>query len=99
MPMLYAFPGRRRMQSPSKKTLFLAQISRSGSRKSRRAWAHLRKPLRGFDVCSDRKSTRLNSSHDQISYAVFCLKKKKYSYGIKQQTERAAYHVPRAPED
>src|SRR2546428_3601219 len=29
-------------------------------------------------VCvGDRKSTRLNSSHDQISYAVFCLKKKK----------------------
>src|SRR3989440_377265 len=27
--------------------------------------------------CEDRKSTRLNSSHDQISYAVFCLKKKK----------------------
>src|SRR2546421_1507939 len=26
---------------------------------------------------SDRKSTRLNSNHDQISYAVFCLKKKK----------------------
>src|SRR3989440_6927666 len=28
-------------------------------------------------TCGDRKSTRLNSSHDQISYAVFCLKKKK----------------------
>src|SRR3989440_3363469 len=28
-------------------------------------------------VAQDRKSTRLNSSHDQISYAVFCLKKKK----------------------
>src|SRR2546427_20117 len=27
---------------------------------------------------TDRKSTRLNSSHSQISYAVFCLKKKKY---------------------
>src|SRR3712207_6957263 len=27
----------------------------------------------------DRKSTRLNSSHANISYAVFCLKKKKYS--------------------
>src|SRR2546428_6722186 len=27
-------------------------------------------------VTEDRKSTRLNSSHDQISYAVFCLKKK-----------------------
>src|SRR2546421_1674444 len=28
-------------------------------------------------AAQDRKSTRLNSSHDQISYAVFCLKKKK----------------------
>src|SRR2546427_7065772 len=28
----------------------------------------------------DRKSTRLNSSHSQISYAVFCLKKKHISY-------------------
>src|SRR2546428_2343648 len=27
-------------------------------------------------INTDRKSTRLNSSHDQISYAVFCLKKK-----------------------
>src|SRR2546421_6716654 len=27
-------------------------------------------------IVGDRKSTRLNSSHDQISYAVFCLKKK-----------------------
>src|SRR2546430_10957287 len=27
----------------------------------------------------DRKSTRLNSSHSQISYAVFCLKKKKHA--------------------
>src|SRR5689334_25130688 len=27
--------------------------------------------------CQDRKSTRLNSSHSSISYAVFCLKKKK----------------------
>src|SRR2546430_10983827 len=29
---------------------------------------------------SDRKSTRLNSSHSQISYAVFCLKKKKNNH-------------------
>src|SRR5438132_10820624 len=29
------------------------------------------------DRCGDRKSTRLNSSHTVISYAVFCLKKKK----------------------
>src|SRR2546430_11405239 len=31
----------------------------------------------GRDDNRDRKSTRLNSSHSQISYAVFCLKKKK----------------------
>src|SRR2546427_4026932 len=30
-----------------------------------------------YKSCGDRKSTRLNSSHSQISYAVFCLKKKK----------------------
>src|SRR5438105_6289324 len=39
----------------------------------------------------DRKSTRLNSSHEWISYAVFCLKKKKY-----RQTESRShnpYHV------
>src|SRR2546430_5101200 len=33
----------------------------------------------GFFFNRDRKSTRLNSSHSQISYAVFCLKKKKKS--------------------
>src|SRR2546430_12363955 len=36
-----------------------------------------RRDLAGGDR-ADRKSTRLNSSHSQISYAVFCLKKKKY---------------------
>src|SRR2546430_7982930 len=34
--------------------------------------------LRAAGVEVDRKSTRLNSSHSQISYAVFCLKKKKH---------------------
>src|SRR2546421_7334637 len=34
----------------------------------------------------DRKSTRLNSSHDQISYAVFCLKKKNNNNVIKLHT-------------
>src|SRR3712207_7931733 len=32
------------------------------------------------DPLADRKSTRLNSSHANISYAVFCLKKKKKNY-------------------
>src|SRR5438270_1884459 len=37
----------------------------------------IRPPAPHCDACRDRKSTRLNSSHSQISYAVFCLKKKK----------------------
>src|SRR2546421_8936517 len=42
---------------------------------------HLRNPpphqfAARYAHAADRKSTRLNSSHDQISYAVFCLKKK-----------------------
>src|SRR5688572_31788748 len=56
--------------------------------------------LRGSfrDVRLDRKSTRLNSSHSQISYAVFCLKKKKkktnsvstyYQQDIPKTAERA----------
>src|SRR2546428_10342794 len=36
-----------------------------------------RSTVLGVSHSGDRKSTRLNSSHDQISYAVFCLKKKK----------------------
>src|SRR5207247_8307366 len=34
----------------------------------------------------DRKSTRLNSSHEWISYAVFCLKKKKWESGISESS-------------
>src|SRR2546430_11823080 len=36
----------------------------------------------------DRKSTRLNSSHSQISYAVFCLKKKKQRMHVNALTNR-----------
>src|SRR3712207_8618507 len=39
-------------------------------------------PLCAISVPGDRKSTRLNSSHANISYAVFCLKKKKNNYMI-----------------
>src|SRR5206468_6221614 len=38
----------------------------------------------------DRKSTRLNSSHDQSSYAVFCLKKKSLSGQLVPRVEAAA---------
>src|SRR5256885_13184477 len=40
----------------------------------------------GVPALEDRKSTRLNSSHLVISYAVFCLKKKKKRHKQKQRT-------------
>src|SRR5574340_467186 len=52
-------------------TLFRSARRRSGRRPQRPL---RRRPCGG---ARDRKSTRLNSSHQKISYAVFCLKKKK----------------------
>src|SRR5258708_31212550 len=52
----------------------------------------IRKPLRVARVL-DRKSTRLNSSHQIISYAVFCLKKKKtqtYMTTFSRQAQRSS---------
>src|SRR2546422_7908445 len=44
---------------------------------ARRIPKGFRNKAQGRDLPRDRKSTRLNSSHGYISYAVFCLKKKK----------------------
>src|SRR5260221_2390960 len=41
------------------------------------ALSYVRSHAAEIGACADRKSTRLNSSHTVISYAVFCLKKKK----------------------
>src|SRR2546430_5762579 len=46
-------------------------------------------PVFVMDMEGDRKSTRLNSSHSQISYAVFCLKKKKQDIDSQQQASPA----------
>src|SRR2546427_8095147 len=56
---------------------FLAQLAQQAAQTVRR------------DVMPDRKSTRLNSSHSQISYAVFCLKKKKNNRDSKTALTKA----------
>src|SRR5438445_5824894 len=66
-------------------TLFRSPLSRdlSGGRSGvvrpggPAVWGGGRSPWPGESAGGDRKSTRLNSSHANISYAVFCLKKKK----------------------
>src|SRR2546426_3883575 len=47
-----------------------------------------------LDAQADRKSTRLNSSHLVISYAVFCLKKKKKQHRSKLPATHYAHTVP-----
>src|SRR2546430_7885021 len=65
----------------SKKVVIGSSLSPKPSRKhSRRKLRCLWRPSLDLPASKrnrDRKSTRLNSSHSQISYAVFCLKKKK----------------------
>src|SRR6266700_6904689 len=61
------------IRRPPRSTLFpYTTLFRSAWRPGARGSAD-----RPWGSCSDRKSTRLNSSHVKISYAVFCLKKKK----------------------
>src|SRR5438552_8258326 len=55
----------------------LARRQRPAARRGMREAFHHR-------PCRDRKSTRLNSSHQIISYAVFCLKKKKITVHVQQ---------------
>src|SRR5947207_11211308 len=66
------------IRRPPRSTLFPYTTlfrSRNESRRPRRRWnPHVTNRARSG---RDRKSTRLNSSHTVISYAVFCLKKKK----------------------
>src|SRR2546430_9274661 len=70
------------IRRPPRSTLFpYTTLFRSQSRPplpGAEASVHRGAPVGGADRRpGDRKSTRLNSSHSQISYAVFCLKKKK----------------------
>src|SRR2546430_13124619 len=70
------------IRRPPRSTLFpyttlFRSLKESLCRYRRRGLALSQVGVRGQSVERDRKSTRLNSSHSQISYAVFCLKKKK----------------------
>src|SRR3712207_7191920 len=58
----------------------------------RRAKSHLEQAAGRRLVLRDRKSTRLNSSHANISYAVFCLKKKK-TQAPQSKHPTLRYHV------
>src|SRR6266513_5951882 len=62
---------------PRLKAAVVEQSLPRGQPRNRQARTH-----REVDVARDRKSTRLNSSHVSISYAVFCLKKKNICCGI-----------------
>src|SRR5256885_12437189 len=54
-------------------------------------------PRFGTRDVADRKSTRLNSSHLVISYAVFCLKKKKNNYILLRANSQLSYILEQRP--
>src|SRR3712207_9020695 len=63
------------------------------------ASSSVRQSLRGTVVLhadADRKSTRLNSSHANISYAVFCLKKKKNIKKASKLKKQRPYNINRS---
>src|SRR2546430_11813375 len=69
---------------------FVARRESSGRRE---AWRQTRR-RDDPEMAADRKSTRLNSSHSQISYAVFCLKKKKtHKTYIEHLNHNAQYYL------
>src|SRR5438105_7119436 len=84
------------IRRPPRSTLFpYTTLFRSGSGSTRLGQPRVMAPFWGGlgdaprhlnGAITDRKSTRLNSSHEWISYAVFCLKKKKrkMQYGNRQ---------------
>src|SRR2546430_12431413 len=82
-PRSTLFPYTTLFRSSSDRTLFVCTCSPA----SRTSWRSEDSPPPARCSCgSDRKSTRLNSSHSQISYAVFCLKKKNdFVYGVPRQ--------------
>src|SRR5476649_2446116 len=65
------------IRRPPRSTLFPYTTLFRSRRRARRSGQGAREELGRPHRKSDRKSTRLNSSHTVISYAVFCLKKKK----------------------
>src|SRR2546422_1407434 len=67
--------GRHNPRSRASRAVSTSRSGRSRWHESPRARARAR--VSTATVAVDRKSTRLNSSHGYISYAVFCLKKKK----------------------
>src|SRR2546427_5789203 len=72
-------------------TLFRSCAARHGRRLHRHAPGGAAGRHGGGRLRPDRKSTRLNSSHSQISYAVFCLKKKKKKTDVVKQSQQQHY--------
>src|SRR5690349_22476403 len=90
------------IRRPPRSTLFpyttLFRSAPRGRRARAPSTAASRGAKRGGGSRSDRKSTRLNSSHVEISYAVFCLKKKKHKFlDLNQTLFCLAHHKQNRP--
>src|SRR5947209_16224669 len=90
-----------KIRRPPRSTLFpYTTLFRSGGNRPldrfRKLAHHHEHACRDAERQRDRKSTRLNSSHANISYAVFCLKKKKHHNHTKRKAravQQSTAHV------
>src|ERR1035441_5162060 len=80
---------------------YLQELSEPEAEKALRRLYHLAHQRKRLTLLfaskneTDRKSTRLNSSHLGISYAVFCLKKKKTKTNKQKEDQRGSMSIPR----
>src|SRR5690606_39938738 len=80
---LHSFPTRRSSDLPARSAASPPAAAPTRRPSSSRSWsAPASARTTSIPAPADRKSTRLNSSHVKISYAVFCLKKKKKKHNI-----------------
>src|SRR5438270_4033489 len=87
-PTLFPYPTLFRSLLPRPAHAHIPQAPAGAGARDKAVWDHLsdqphqhagRLDKLRVRLGEDRKSTRLNSSHSQTSYAVFCLKKKRYT--------------------
>src|SRR5438034_8128720 len=83
------------IRRPPRSTLFpYTTLFRSGHRYGRKHLEQRDAAEKFLSAQQDRKSTRLNSSHTVISYAVFCLKKKKHKPSLTQCQRQSRSNWP-----
>src|SRR5688572_32619804 len=94
---LHSFPTRRSSDLRLEQQVDALVLEQPSGEEQRRGRASGPGGAAHRGALQDRKSTRLNSSHSQISYAVFCLKKKKKKKHNKYRLHTPSHSISKQP--